>query len=33
MAQKMGVSWAAYEDSILSLSPRRKVSVRPLVRG
>ncbi len=33
VAQKMGVSWSAYERAILSLSPRRRIAVRPLIRN
>jgi len=33
VAQKMGVSWSAYEKAILSLSPRRRITVKPLIRN
>ncbi len=33
VAQKMGVSWSAYEKAILSLTPRRRVTLKPLVRN
>jgi hypothetical protein len=33
VAQKMGVSWSAYEKAILSLSPMRRVTVKPLIRN
>jgi hypothetical protein len=33
VAQKMGVSWSAYEKAILSLSPGRRVTIRPLIRN
>lgn len=33
VAQKMGVSWSAYERVILSLSPGRRMAVRPLIRN
>lgn len=33
VAQKMGVSWSAYEKAVLSLSPRRQITVKPLIRN
>jgi hypothetical protein len=33
VAQKMGVSWTAYENAVLSLNPGRRVTVRPMVRN
>jgi hypothetical protein len=33
VAQKMGVSWSAYEKAILSLSSGRRVTVKPLIRN
>jgi hypothetical protein len=33
VARKMGVSWPAYEKAVLSLSPRRRMFVRPLIRN
>ena len=33
VALKMGVSWSDYEKAILALSPRRRVTIKPLVRN
>jgi len=33
VAQKMGVSWSAYEKAILSLSPGRRIAIKPLIRN
>ena len=33
VAQKMGVSWSAYEDAIVSLTPGRRVAIKPLIRN
>ncbi len=33
VAQKMGVSWSDYEMAILSLSRRRRVAIKPLIRN
>jgi hypothetical protein len=32
VAQKLGVKWSAYEKTLLSLAPKKKVMVRPLVK-
>jgi len=32
VAQKLGVKWSAYENALLSLAPKRRVMVRPLVK-
>jgi hypothetical protein len=31
VAQKMGVSWSAYESAVLSLSPGRRIAIKPLI--
>lgn len=33
VAQKMGVSWSDYEKALLSLSHRRRVAIKPLIRN
>jgi len=33
VAQKMGVSWSAYEKAVVSLSPSRRDTIRPLIRN
>lgn len=33
VAQRMGVSWSAYENAILSLSSRPRIAVKPLMRN
>ncbi len=33
VAQKMGVSWSAYEKAIVALNPSRRVTVKPLLRN
>jgi len=32
VAQKLGVKWSEYEKALLSLAPKKKVMVRPLVK-
>ena len=32
VAQKLGVKWSAYERALLSLAPKKRVMVRPLVK-
>lgn len=32
VAQKLGVKWSAYEKALLSLAPKKRVMVRPLVK-
>ncbi|MGP8124912.1 MAG: hypothetical protein ACLQEQ_03470 [Nitrososphaerales archaeon] len=32
VAQKLGVKWSAYEKTLLSLAPKTKVMVRPLIK-
>jgi hypothetical protein len=32
VAQKLGVKWSAYEKALLSLAPKRRVMVRPLIK-
>ena len=33
VAQKMGVSWSAYERAVLSLSPIRRVDIKPFIKN
>ena len=33
VAQKMGVSWSDYEKAILALSPRPRMTIKPLIRN
>jgi hypothetical protein len=33
VAQKLGVKWSAYEKALLSLAPKKRVMVRPLVKS
>jgi len=32
VAQKLGVKWSAYEKALVSLAPKKRVMVRPLVK-
>jgi len=32
VAQKLGVKWSAYEKALLSLAPKKRVMVRPLIK-
>jgi hypothetical protein len=31
VAQKLGVKWSAYEKTLMSLAPKKKIMVRPLI--
>jgi len=33
VAQKLGVKWSAYEKTLMSLAPRKKIMVRPLIKN
>ena len=32
VAQKLGVKWSAYEKTLMSLAPKKKIMVRPLIK-
>jgi hypothetical protein len=32
VAQKLGVKWSAYEKTLMSLAPEKKIMVRPLIK-
>jgi hypothetical protein len=32
VAQKLGVKWSAYEKTLMSLAPKTKIMVRPLIK-